>query len=162
MAGLSLKDIDRALLGLRADAQPAAGASSRTPTAPETRVAVMQRKQNLGMNAILSVSLALARAIAHVQGKELYELLREEMLAIIDDLAREYHVEVDGSRFIDYVTALRKVNGILEGQGGRCTRSFANTPGSTPSPKRGRPGKASPNPGRHSPPWWMRSVSRRK
>ncbi len=76
----------------------------------------MQRKQNLGMNAILSASLALARALAHVQGKELYELLREEMMGIIDDLAGEFDVEVQGSRFADYVAALQEVNEILDGQ----------------------------------------------
>jgi len=37
----------------------------------------MQRKGNLGMNAILSQSLALARLTAHMQGKELWEILRE-------------------------------------------------------------------------------------
>jgi enolase len=39
----------------------------------------MQRKANLGMNAILSVSLAVSRLIAHVRGKDLWQLLREEM-----------------------------------------------------------------------------------
>ena len=39
-------------------------------------IQVMQRKINLGMNAILSISLAMARMIAHVQGKDLWQLLR--------------------------------------------------------------------------------------
>jgi hypothetical protein len=77
----------------------------------------MQRKQNLGMNAMLSASLALARALAHVRGKELYELLREEMLGIIDGLAAAFQIEVHGSCFDDYVIALREVNHIVEGQG---------------------------------------------
>ncbi len=40
-------------------------------------IGIMQRKGNLGMNAILSQSLALARLTAHMQGKELWEILRE-------------------------------------------------------------------------------------
>jgi len=37
----------------------------------------MQRKGVLGMNAILSLSLALGRAIAASEGKELWQLIRE-------------------------------------------------------------------------------------
>ena len=70
----------------------------------------MQRKQNLGMNAILSISLALARGVAHVRGQDLYEFLREEMLVIIERLAALHGVAIQGSRFEDYVTALREVN----------------------------------------------------
>ena len=114
-AGLSLRDIDSALLGLELSTARRRGKLGERTDAAE-RVRVMQRKQNLGMNAMLSVSLALARAIAHVQGKELYELLREEMLGIIDRLADSFQVSVQGSRFSDYVTALREVNGILERQ----------------------------------------------
>ncbi len=115
-AGLSLKEIDAALLGL--ELTTARRRSKLGDDADGTdRVRVMQRKQNLGMNAMLSASLAMARAVAHVQGKELYELLREEMLDIIDDLASAHGVEVEGSRFQDYVTALQEVNGILEDRG---------------------------------------------
>jgi enolase len=115
VADLSLKDIDTALLNLELTT---ARRRKKLEDAsdPSHRVTVMQRKQNLGMNAMLSVSLALARALAHVQGKELYELLREEMLGIIDDLAGQFDIEVQGSRFADYVAALRKANEILEGQ----------------------------------------------
>ncbi len=116
IAGLGLREIDASLLGLelltaRRRGKIDSGDDSENP------IQVMQRKQNLGMNAMLSVSLALSRAVAHIQGKELYELLREEMMRIIEDLARSYEVEVRGSRFSDYVTALREVTGILEGQG---------------------------------------------
>jgi enolase len=114
-ADLSLRDIDSALLGLELSTARRRGKFGEKAGA-EDRIHVMQRKQNLGMNAMLSVSLALARAIAHVQGKELYELLREEMLGIIDRLADSFQVSVQGSRFSDYVTALREVNRILEGQ----------------------------------------------
>ncbi len=59
----------------------------------------MQRKQNLGMNGILSVSLAMARGVAHVRGQELYEFLREEMLVIIEHLAGAHHVRHRGQPF---------------------------------------------------------------
>jgi enolase len=114
VADLSLKEIDTALLELELTT---ARRRRKLDDAsdPSHRVTVMQRKQNLGMNAMLSASLALARALAHVQGKELYELLREEMLGIIDALAGQFDIEVQGSRFADYVAALRKANEILEG-----------------------------------------------
>ena len=51
------------------------------------RVALMQRKQNMGMNALLSLSLALARAVASLRGQRLWELLREELLLLIERLA---------------------------------------------------------------------------
>ena len=114
VAKLSLKDIDAALLGLElTTARRRAKLGDQADPADFTHV--MQRKQNLGTNAMLSASLALARAIAHVQGKELYELLREEMLGIIDDLAASLQIEVHGSRFIDYIAALREANRIVEG-----------------------------------------------
>ncbi len=74
----------------------------------------MQRKQNLGMNAILSTSLALVRGVARVRGQELYEFLREELLVIIERLAAFHGVAIAGSRFEDYLAALRQVNGKLE------------------------------------------------
>lgn len=45
----------------------------------EERIAIMQRKGNLGMNAILSTSLALCRLRASVEGKHFWQLMREEM-----------------------------------------------------------------------------------
>jgi enolase len=45
----------------------------------EDQIAIMQRKGNIGMNAILSQSLAMARAAAWIQGKELWEILRETL-----------------------------------------------------------------------------------
>ncbi len=116
VASLSLKLIDSQLLGLELATALRRGKLTAASDPTET-VRVMQRKQNLGMNAMLSSSLALARALAHVQGKELYELLREEMLGIIDDLATSTGIEVEGSRFADYVSTLRKANRVLEERG---------------------------------------------
>ena len=45
----------------------------------EERIHIMQRKGNLGMNAILSVSLALARLKGAMEGKGLWEVMREQM-----------------------------------------------------------------------------------
>ena len=42
----------------------------------EQRIQIMQRKANLGMNAVLSLSLALGRLVAARDGMELPEVLR--------------------------------------------------------------------------------------
>ena len=115
-ATLTLADIDQSLLGLELRT-----ALRRHKLASDadaaTLIEVMQRKQNLGMNAVLSVSLALARAVAHVQGRELYELLRQEMMMLIDRLAEATDVSVKGNRWVDYVLALREASAVLSKQG---------------------------------------------
>jgi enolase len=116
VAGWRLQDIDQLLLQLELETAVRRGKLSSEAGAEE-RVATMQRKQNLGMNAILSVSLALARGVARVRGRELYELLREEALLIIESLAAAHGVAIAGSRFEDYVAALRAVNDELEKRG---------------------------------------------
>jgi enolase len=85
-ADWGLFDIDRALLRLELSTAVRRGKLGEDAS-PEDKVHVMQRKQNLGMNAVLSVSLALARGVAHIRGRELYELLREELLVIMERLA---------------------------------------------------------------------------
>jgi hypothetical protein len=45
--------------------------------AAEEKIQIMQRKANLGMNAVLSMSLALGRLIAARDGMELPDVLRE-------------------------------------------------------------------------------------
>ncbi len=45
----------------------------------DEQIGVMQRKGNLGMNAILSVSLALARLKGAMEGKALWSVVREQM-----------------------------------------------------------------------------------
>jgi phosphoenolpyruvate synthase/pyruvate phosphate dikinase len=116
LAGWSLFDIDRALLKLELSTARRRGKIA-ADALPEEEVRVMQRKQNLGMNAILSSSLALTRGVAHVRGQDLYEFLREEMLVIIESLAAAHGVAIHGSRFSDYVSALLEVNIKLENQG---------------------------------------------
>jgi enolase len=111
---LTLRDIDTTLLRLERDLALERGKLSAKD--PEAQKQAMQRKQNLGMNAILSVSLALARAVAHIQGKELYGLIREEIFSIIESLAKDYQVQVKGKEVSDYIAALREVNQVLEKQ----------------------------------------------
>jgi len=72
----SLSDIDRELLLMELDLAEKRGKVSPSATAEE-KIQVMQRKANLGMNAILSLSLALGRLVAARDGKELPEVLRE-------------------------------------------------------------------------------------
>jgi enolase len=115
-ADWGLFDIDRALLRLELSTAIRRGKLSED-AGQEDKMLVMQRKQNLGMNAILSVSLALARGVAHIRGRELYELLREELLVIMERLAAVHGVAIRGSHFDDYVAALREVNAKLEAQG---------------------------------------------
>ncbi|MEO0184858.1 MAG: hypothetical protein ABIL22_05405 [candidate division WOR-3 bacterium] len=74
----SISMIDKILLNLEKETAIARGKLAKNASHEEI-VEVMQRKGNLGMNAILSVSLAMGRMIAHIQGKELWQLLREEM-----------------------------------------------------------------------------------
>jgi enolase len=69
-------ETDRELLKLEFEEAVKAGVISANASA-EDKVAIMQRKGVLGMNAILSMSLALGRAIAARDGKELWQLIRE-------------------------------------------------------------------------------------
>ena len=72
----SLLETDRQLLGLEFKEAVKAGRISEKASDAE-KVQVMQRKGVLGMNAILSMSLALGRAVAASDGKELWQLIRE-------------------------------------------------------------------------------------
>lgn len=113
---LTLKDVDRELLGLELHVARRRGKVSDSAS-EEEMIHVMQRKQNIGMNAMLSVSLAMARGLAHLKGQDLFELLREEIYAVVSRLTREHGVEIHGGNFDDYVTALVEVNARLEEEG---------------------------------------------
>lgn len=116
VSSLTLRRLDRTLLNLEEKVAVRRGKLADDASQDE-RIAVMQRKQNLGMNAILSVSLAMARGLAHIRGMELFELLREEMMAIIARAAKDHDVSISGTRFADYVSALRELTAILDGKG---------------------------------------------
>jgi enolase len=72
----TLADIDRELLLMELDLATKRGKISPRASAEE-KIQIMQRKANLGMNAVLSLSLALGRLIAARDGRELPEVLRE-------------------------------------------------------------------------------------
>lgn len=72
----TLADIDRELLLMELDLANKRGKISPRASAEE-QIHIMQRKANLGMNAVLSLSLALGRLIAVRDGKELPEVLRD-------------------------------------------------------------------------------------
>ncbi len=72
----SLVHIDRQLLELELDLAVKRGKIARDAPVAE-RIAVMQRKANLGMNAVLSVSLAMGRLLAARGGGELPDVLGE-------------------------------------------------------------------------------------
>ncbi|MBN2128654.1 MAG: hypothetical protein JW741_04125 [Sedimentisphaerales bacterium] len=72
----SLLDADKELLGLEL-AEATRMGRIRQDAPKEEKIHAMQRKGVLGMNAILSMSLALGRAIAAGQGKELWQLIRD-------------------------------------------------------------------------------------
>jgi enolase len=80
----TLADIDRKLLMLELDLALKRGKIAPSASAEE-RIQTMQRKANLGMNAILSMSLALGRLIAARDGVELPDVLREMETAIDRD-----------------------------------------------------------------------------
>lgn len=72
----SLADIDRELLLMELDLAVKRGKIAPNACA-EDKIQIMQRKANLGMNAVLSLSLALGRLVAARDGRELPEVLRE-------------------------------------------------------------------------------------
>ena len=77
----SVPDIDRELLALEVDLAIKRGKLPANATALQ-REQCAQRKANLGMNAVLSASLALGRLAAARDGKELPELLREAEMTL--------------------------------------------------------------------------------
>jgi enolase len=72
----TLIDIDRELLLMELDLAVKRGKIAPNASAEE-KIQIMQRKANLGMNAVLSLSLALGRLIAARDGRELPEILHE-------------------------------------------------------------------------------------
>ena len=72
----TLLETDQQLLAL--EREEALKCGRLDPKAPlDEQIHAMQRKGVIGMNAILSMSLALGRTIAAKEGRELWQLLRE-------------------------------------------------------------------------------------
>jgi len=72
----SLLDVDRQLLKLEYDEAVKVGFTHANASKDE-KIQIMQRKGVLGMNAILSMSVAMGRAVAAAQGKEMWQLIRQ-------------------------------------------------------------------------------------
>lgn len=71
-----VEEVDRELLALeKAEAMKLGWLAPDAP--PAKQIHVMQRKAAVGMNAILSMSIALGRVTAAKEGKELWQLIRE-------------------------------------------------------------------------------------
>jgi enolase len=75
-------DLDRMLLEHEKDLAKKRGILSGDASRDE-EIYIMQRKANIGMNAILSLSLSLARLKGAIQGKELGEVIKEQMTTTI-------------------------------------------------------------------------------
>ncbi len=74
----SVANIDNILLN--AELELAMQRGKIDPGAPQSeKIKVMQYKGNLGMNAILSLSLALTRLLGALDGKDLWQVMREQM-----------------------------------------------------------------------------------
>ncbi len=72
----SLLDVDRLLLKMEYEEAVKIGMASANASKDE-KIQAMQRKGVLGMNAILSMSVAMGRAVAAAQGKEMWQLIRQ-------------------------------------------------------------------------------------
>lgn len=72
----SLLNVDQTLLKAEWDQAVKIG-MAESGAGADKKIAVMQRKGVLGMNAILSLSVAMGRAVAAAQGKEMWQLIRE-------------------------------------------------------------------------------------
>lgn len=85
----NIVELDRELLALELDMATQRGSINNAAN-DARRIEVMQRKGYLGMNAILSISLAIGRLIAHVKGKGLWRLLRDTMEYAMADMFIEH------------------------------------------------------------------------
>jgi len=98
----SLLNVDQTLLKAEWDQAVSLGMADGGAGA-DKKVAVMQRKGVLGMNAILSLSVAMWRAVAAAQGKEMWQLIRE----IATDAMAKFVVENGkGKKKVDELVAM--------------------------------------------------------
>ena len=93
----SLLDTDKALLGLELEQAIKFGRIKENASKVD-KIQAMQRKGVLGMNAILSMSLALGRAVAACQSKELWQLIRE---MATDAMTKFISVNGKGKKSVD-------------------------------------------------------------
>ncbi len=98
----SLLNVDQILLQAEWDQAVAIGMADANAGA-DKKIAVMQRKGVLGMNAILSLSVAMGRAVAAAQGKEMWQLIRE---IAIDAMAKFVVENGKGKKKVDELVAM--------------------------------------------------------
>jgi enolase len=109
--------VDKKLLQLEKDTAIKRGKVPAGVSGDEA-IEIMQRKGNLGMNAILSMSLALGRMIGHVQGKDLWQLLRTEMKEAVAKTIVENGGKADKDQpFDELIKGLQKTEEKLHKEG---------------------------------------------
>ncbi|MBC8312691.1 MAG: hypothetical protein H8E33_00400 [Candidatus Cloacimonetes bacterium] len=81
-------ELDRTLLKLERDLAIERATLSEN-SSDEEKIKIMQRKGNLGMNAVLSTSLALSRLKGTMSGKEFCEVMQEQMTNTIAKIIAE-------------------------------------------------------------------------
>jgi enolase len=117
-------DIDRTLLGLELQQCRDRGLLAEG-ISKEAEIAAMQRKGQLGMNAVLSMSLALSRLKAATDGKHLWQVLRDEMKAAIIAVLEGHGVASPrGERFPVLVQKLRELAPELKAKEVTLTSAF--------------------------------------
>ncbi len=122
----SVADIDRALLNLELGLARERGLVGKGAGRDE-EIALMQRKGQLGMNAVLSMSLALARLRAAVEGKHLWQVLREEMKRSITRVLDAQGVAAsEGEPLSELARKLRAISPRLKEKNVKLTDLFRN------------------------------------
>ncbi len=117
----SVMDIDRTLLNLELHLARQRGLVAENASTEE-EIAIMQRKGQLGMNAILSTSLALSRLKATLEGKHLWQVLREEMKkAVAFVLNTNGMTASEDERFSELVRKLRTLSPTLAERNAKLT-----------------------------------------
>jgi len=97
----NLLDVDRTLLKTEFEEAVKIGFANAKASEDE-KIAIMQRKGVLGMNAILSMSVAMGRAVAAAQGKEMWQLIRE----IATDAMAKFIAENGDQKDVKALTAM--------------------------------------------------------
>lgn len=125
----SVSDIDRTLLNLELRLARERGLIKENAS-PQDDIAIMQRKGQLGMNAVLSASLALSRLKATAEGKQLWQVLREEMKkAIAAVLNANGTPASEDEHLADLVQKLRALTPALAERGVKLTDLFRKAVG---------------------------------
>ena len=105
-------DVDRQMLTLEMELATQRGKLSANAHDGE-KIAVAQLKANLGMNAILSCSLALGRMIAARDGMELSDILKK----LEGNISRDYLYSIAATQAEPAIRKLVTVGGLSDNEG---------------------------------------------